>query len=84
MLGKKAIVLFGISTGGMRGVMLTAIDSRIKASALGLTLSSSREDREDVIEPAIESALAQSAEVLTVRHDDELRPLGSIAALLRF
>jgi peptide chain release factor subunit 1 len=40
--------------------------------------------REDVIEPAIESALAQSAEVLTVRHDDELRPLGSIAALLRF
>jgi peptide chain release factor subunit 1 len=40
--------------------------------------------REDVIESAIESALAQSAEVLTVRHHDELRPLGSIAALLRF
>jgi peptide chain release factor subunit 1 len=40
--------------------------------------------REDVIESAIESALGQSADVLIVRHHDELRPLGSIGAVLRF
>jgi peptide subunit release factor 1 (eRF1) len=40
--------------------------------------------REDVIEPAVESALEQSAEILVVRHHPDLEPLGSIGAVLRF
>jgi peptide chain release factor subunit 1 len=40
--------------------------------------------REDVIEPALESALEQSAEVVVVRHHADLEPLGSIGAVLRF
>lgn len=36
-LDTNRIALFGISTGGIRGVMLTAVDARIKAAALGLT-----------------------------------------------
>lgn len=40
--------------------------------------------RDDVVERAVELALAQSAEVLPVRHHDDLRRLGSVAALLRF
>ncbi len=39
---------------------------------------------DDVLEPAIESALAQSAEIMLVRHHSDLEPLGSIGALLRF
>jgi hypothetical protein len=41
--------------------------------------------REDIVEPAIELALQQSAEVLPLsRHDDELHKRGGIGALLRF
>jgi peptide chain release factor subunit 1 len=41
--------------------------------------------REDVVEPAIELALQQSAEVLPFRHNDgELQKRGGIGALLRF
>ena len=40
--------------------------------------------RDDVLEPAVESALAQSAEIMLVRHHSDLEPLGSIGALLRF
>jgi peptide chain release factor subunit 1 len=43
------------------------------------------ERRDDVIEPAVELALRQSAEVLPVRRrEGELRERGGIAALLRF
>jgi peptide chain release factor subunit 1 len=42
------------------------------------------EQREDVIEPALESALDQSAEVIVVRHHPDLEALGSIAAVLRY
>jgi hypothetical protein len=35
-LDTNRIVLLGISLGGLRGVMLTALDGRIKAAALGL------------------------------------------------
>jgi peptide chain release factor subunit 1 len=41
------------------------------------------ERREDIVESAVESAIAQSAETLVVRHHD-LSEHGSIAALLRF
>ena len=41
------------------------------------------ERREDVLEEAIEAAIAQDAEVLSVEGPD-LGPLGGIAALLRF
>jgi peptide chain release factor subunit 1 len=40
--------------------------------------------REDVIEPALESALEQSAEVIVVRHHPDLEALGSIGAVLRY
>jgi peptide chain release factor subunit 1 len=43
------------------------------------------ERREDVVEPAVELAVRQSAEVLPLRrHDGELRDRGGIAAVLRF
>ena len=40
--------------------------------------------REDIVESAIESALAQAADVLVVRHHDDLTQHGSIGATLRF
>jgi peptide chain release factor subunit 1 len=40
--------------------------------------------RDDVIEPALESALEQSSEVVVVRHHPDLEALGSIGAVLRF
>jgi peptide chain release factor subunit 1 len=40
--------------------------------------------RDDVVEPALEAALAQSASILVVRHHDDLDRHGLIAALLRF
>lgn len=42
------------------------------------------ERRDDVLEPALQAALAQSASVLVVRHHDDLERHGSIAALLRY
>jgi peptide chain release factor subunit 1 len=40
--------------------------------------------REDIVEPALESALEQSAEVVFIRHHPDLEALGSIAAVLRY
>ncbi|MDQ3587540.1 MAG: host attachment protein [Actinomycetota bacterium] len=40
--------------------------------------------RDDVVEDAVERALAQSAEILVVRRFDDLRPLGGVGAVLRF
>jgi peptide chain release factor subunit 1 len=43
------------------------------------------ERRQDIVEPAVEVALRQSAEVLPLRrHDGELRKRGGVAAVLRF
>jgi peptide chain release factor subunit 1 len=43
------------------------------------------EQRDDIVESAIEAAIGQSAEILVVRHDlDHIAKHGSIAALLRF
>ena len=42
------------------------------------------ERREDVLETAIEVALAQSADVAVVRRHEDLGPLGGIGAVLRF
>lgn len=39
---------------------------------------------EDIVEPAIEKALEQSASPLVVRYHDDLQPLGGIGAVLRF
>ena len=41
-------------------------------------------DRDDVTDLAVRLALTQSAQVVVVRDDDRLEPLGSIAAVLRF
>jgi peptide subunit release factor 1 (eRF1) len=38
----------------------------------------------DVVEKAIEKALEQSAEVMGIRHHDDLGPLGGIGAVLRY
>ncbi len=42
------------------------------------------DERDDVIESAVELAITQSAEVIPVRYYDDLDGKGSIAALLRF
>ena len=42
------------------------------------------QQRDDVIEPAFESALEQSAEVVVIRHHPDLDALGSIGAVLRY
>jgi peptide subunit release factor 1 (eRF1) len=42
------------------------------------------EDCDDIVEPAIEKAIEQSAKVVTVRHHDDLGPLGGIGAVLRY
>jgi peptide subunit release factor 1 (eRF1) len=42
------------------------------------------EKLDDVIEPAIEKAIEQSAEVMVIRHHEDLGPLGGIGAVLRF
>ncbi|WP_028057592.1 baeRF10 domain-containing protein [Candidatus Solirubrobacter pratensis] len=39
---------------------------------------------EDIVEPAIEKALEQSASPVVVRYFDDLQPLGGIGAVLRF
>ncbi len=38
----------------------------------------------DIVEPAMEKAIEQSAQVIVVRHHDDLVPLGGIGAVLRF
>jgi peptide chain release factor subunit 1 len=53
----------------------------------GLLLPDSAEGGEpvdDIVEPAIEKAIEQSATAMVVRHHDDLGPLGGIGALLRF
>lgn len=42
------------------------------------------EHRDDIIESAVESALGQSAEILFVRHHDDMEKMGSIGAVLRY
>jgi hypothetical protein len=42
------------------------------------------EERDSIVEEAVQSALGQSAEVLVLRDRPELGPLGGIAATLRF
>jgi peptide chain release factor subunit 1 len=42
------------------------------------------DQREDIIETAIQLAITQSAEVIPVRHHDDLDGRGSVAAVLRF
>jgi protein required for attachment to host cells len=44
----------------------------------------SGEPVQDIVEPAIEKAIEQSAQTLVVRHHDDLGPLGGIGAVLRF
>jgi hypothetical protein len=39
---------------------------------------------EDMVERAIEKAIEQSAEVVGVRHHEDLGPLGGIGAVLRY
>jgi peptide chain release factor subunit 1 len=39
---------------------------------------------DDIVEPAIEKAIEQSANAMVVRHHQDLEPLGGIGALLRF
>lgn len=53
----------------------------------GLLLPESADGGEpvaDIVEPAIEKAIEQSASAMVVRHHTDLEPLGGIGALLRF
>ncbi|MGH2967979.1 MAG: hypothetical protein ACRDK0_02765, partial [Solirubrobacteraceae bacterium] len=54
------------------------------ASAAEAPATSSLERVDDVVEKAIEKAIEQSAEVIGVRHHDDLGPLGGIGAVLRY
>ena len=58
-----------------RGSGILAAENSADASA---------EPVQDVVEPAIEKAIEQSAEVMVVRHHEDLGPLGGIGAVLRF
>ena len=42
------------------------------------------ERMDNIVEPAIEKAIEQSAKVIKVRHHDDLGPLGGIGAVLRY
>ena len=42
------------------------------------------EQVQNIVEPAIEKAVEQSAKVIKVRHHDDLGPLGGIGAVLRY
>lgn len=42
------------------------------------------DQREDILEEAVQLAITQSAQVISVRHHNDLESRGSIAALLRF
>jgi peptide chain release factor subunit 1 len=42
------------------------------------------EQHEDIVEPAVEAAVLQSARTVYVRHHPDLQPLGGIASLNRF
>jgi stalled ribosome rescue protein Dom34 len=53
----------------------------------GLLLPETAETGEpvaDIVEPAIEKAIEQSATPMVVRHHTDLEPLGGIGAVLRF
>jgi len=53
----------------------------------GLLLPETSEQGEpvdDIVEPAIEKAIEQSASAMVVRHHDDLVPMGGIGAVLRF
>jgi peptide chain release factor subunit 1 len=54
------------------------------ASADEAPETGSLESIDDVVELAIEKAIEQSADVIGVRHHDDLRPLGGIGAVLRY
>ena len=54
------------------------------AQAQGSDKADALQKRDDVIESAIERALEQSAEVVVVRHHQDLEALGSIGAVLRY
>lgn len=59
------------------GLLAAAADScPVDGSAL--------ETAEDIVELAVARALGQSADVIFLRYHDDLKPLGSIGAILRF
>jgi peptide chain release factor subunit 1 len=70
---------------GMRAPGFATANSDFLATAPGSSPTGEElHPHEDVIEPAIESALEQSAEIVVVRHHPDLESLGSIGAVLRF
>jgi peptide subunit release factor 1 (eRF1) len=70
---------------GMRTAGFATANSDFLATAAGSSPTGEElQAHEDVIEPAIESALEQSAEIVVVRHHPDLESLGSIGAVLRF
>ena len=56
--------------------------------ATGMLYADAREDGlehcSDIVEPAVEKAIEQSARVIKVRHHEDLGPLGGIGAVLRY
>ena len=70
---------------GFRAPGYSTANSDFLSTEDGIAPSGERlQPREDVIEHALESALEQSAEIVVVRHHQDLEALGSIGAVLRY
>ena len=74
------LVQDGFRTDGYASQASDFLSTEPGASPVGEEL----QRRDDVIEPALESALEQSAEVVVVRRHPDLEALGSIGAVLRY
>jgi hypothetical protein len=70
--------------GGFRAAGLRDPETTLLYTEAGAPGDRSLEPVDDVVEPAIEKALEQSAEVLRVTRHDDLGPLGGIGAVLRY
>jgi peptide chain release factor subunit 1 len=74
------LVKEGFRAGGYASAASDFLSTEPGASPVGEQL----QKRDDILEPAFESALEQSAEIVVVRHFPDLEPLGSIGAVLRY
>jgi peptide chain release factor subunit 1 len=74
------LVKEGFRAGGYASAASDFLSTEPGASPVGEQL----QKRDDILEPAFESALEQSAEIVVVRYFPDLEPLGSIGAVLRY
>jgi peptide chain release factor subunit 1 len=83
-LNERRVEALLIQSGFRAGGFATASSDFLSTEPGSSPTGEELQRREDVIEPAIESVLEQSAEIVVVRHHPDLESLGSIGAVLRF